>query len=249
MRSADSSKVSPACRCTPPSPPVANTPIPAPAASSAVLETVVAPLRPSAAATGRSRTPSLARLGVGADPVDLVGGQPDVRHAVQDGDRRRHRAAGPDGGLHLVGRRAVVRPGQPVREQGALQRDDRPAGAECVGDLGGDRTGRREAGGVGVHPVIMEGGRRSRRPVRSPSQGAHMSSSDILERPDVRDADTGNANEVFHYVKKNKIAESAVMGTMVEALCGEVFPVTKSPKPGSPVCPACKEIYEQLKRN
>ena len=72
--------------------------------------------------------------------------------------------------------------------------------------------------------------------------------NDILERPDVRDADTGNANEVFHYVRKNKIAESAVMGTMVEALCGEVFPVTKSPKPGSPVCPACKEVYEQLKK-
>jgi hypothetical protein len=79
-------------------------------------------------------------------------------------------------------------------------------------------------------------------------QGARMTSSDILERPDVRDADTDNANEVFHYVRKNKVAESAVMGTLVEALCGEVFPVTKSPKPGSPVCPACKEIYEQLKK-
>jgi hypothetical protein len=76
-----------------------------------------------------------------------------------------------------------------------------------------------------------------------------VSSSDILERPDVRDSDTGNANEVFHYVKKNKIAESAVMGTMVEALCGEVFPVTKSPKPGSPVCPACQEIYNSLKKD
>ena len=40
-----------------------------------------------------------------------------------------------------------------------------------------------------------------------------VSQSDILERPDVREGDTGNANEVFHYVKKNKIAESAVMGT------------------------------------
>jgi hypothetical protein len=69
-----------------------------------------------------------------------------------------------------------------------------------------------------------------------------VSQSDILERPDVREGDTGNANEVFHYVKKNKIAESAVMGTLVEALCGEVFPVTKAPKPGSPVCPACKEV-------
>ena len=74
-----------------------------------------------------------------------------------------------------------------------------------------------------------------------------MSSSDILERPDVRDADTGSANEVFHYVKKNKIAESAVMGTHVVALCGEVFPVTKSAKPGSPVCADCKRIYESLK--
>ena len=74
-----------------------------------------------------------------------------------------------------------------------------------------------------------------------------MSSSDILERPDVRDADTGNANEVFHYVKKNKIAESAVMGNFVVALCGEVFPVTKSPKPGSPVCPDCKKIFDGLR--
>jgi hypothetical protein len=78
--------------------------------------------------------------------------------------------------------------------------------------------------------------------------GSMTSSTDILERPDVRDADTDQPPEMFHYVRKNKIAESAVMGTMVEALCGEVFPVTKSPKPGSPVCPACKEIYEQLKK-
>lgn len=65
-----------------------------------------------------------------------------------------------------------------------------------------------------------------------------------LEDPQLQDADTGS--EVFHYVRKAKIAESAVMGNMVEALCGEVFPVTKTPKPGSPVCPACKEIYESL---
>jgi formylmethanofuran dehydrogenase subunit E len=79
-----------------------------------------------------------------------------------------------------------------------------------------------------------------------PSGGA-MTSTDILEKPDVRDADTEQPPEMFHYVKKNKIVESAVMGTMVQALCGEVFPVTKTPKPGSPVCPACKEIYESLK--
>ena len=74
-------------------------------------------------------------------------------------------------------------------------------------------------------------------------------STDILERPDVRDSDTDKNDEVFHYVRKNKIAESAVMGTLVEALCGEVFPVTKAPKPGSPVCPKCQEIYEQLRKD
>jgi hypothetical protein len=67
---------------------------------------------------------------------------------------------------------------------------------------------------------------------------------ETLESPKTADADTGN--ELFHYVRKAKIAESAVMGTMVEALCGEIFPVTKVPKPGSPVCPACKEIYDNV---
>jgi hypothetical protein len=69
-------------------------------------------------------------------------------------------------------------------------------------------------------------------------------STQTLDAPKTSDADTGD--RVFHYVKKNKVAESAVLGTMVEALCGEVFPVTRSPKPGSPVCQTCKEIYESL---
>lgn len=69
-------------------------------------------------------------------------------------------------------------------------------------------------------------------------------STQTLDAPQTADADTGS--EVFHYVKKTKIAESAVMGTMVQALCGEVFPVTKTPKPGSPVCAQCKEIYESI---
>ncbi|HEY3715225.1 MAG TPA: DUF3039 domain-containing protein [Jatrophihabitantaceae bacterium] len=71
-----------------------------------------------------------------------------------------------------------------------------------------------------------------------------MTTTQTLEQPRTSDADTGN--ELFHYVRKAKIAESAVMGTMVQALCGEVFPVTRVPKPGSPVCPQCKEIYESL---
>ena len=71
-----------------------------------------------------------------------------------------------------------------------------------------------------------------------------VTSTETLESPKTSDADTGD--ELFHYVRKAKIAESAVMGTFVQALCGEVFPVTKAPKPGSPVCPRCKEIYDSL---
>lgn len=69
-------------------------------------------------------------------------------------------------------------------------------------------------------------------------------STDVLEKP--VESTTDDAPEKFHYVKKNKIAESAVMGTHVVALCGEVFPVTKSAKPGSPVCPDCERIYKSL---
>ena len=45
-------------------------------------------------------------------------------------------------------------------------------------------------------------------------------STQVLESPSTSDTDTGP--EMFHYVRKNKIAESAVMGTFVEALCGHI---------------------------
>jgi hypothetical protein len=69
-------------------------------------------------------------------------------------------------------------------------------------------------------------------------------SNEILERPETREAETSKGPEMFHYVDKDKMVESAVIGTFVEAICGAKFPVTKVPKPGSPVCPACKDIYD-----
>jgi hypothetical protein len=69
---------------------------------------------------------------------------------------------------------------------------------------------------------------------------------DVETRPQGTDSTGNDEPTMFHYVRKNKIAESAVLGNLVEALCGEKFPVTKSPKPGSPVCPDCKKIYESL---
>ncbi len=75
-------------------------------------------------------------------------------------------------------------------------------------------------------------------------------STATLERPDVRtDEQTDDDTpKFFHYVKKDKIVESAVMGNMVVALCGETFPVTKQARPGSPVCPKCEEIYQSLRK-
>ena len=76
-------------------------------------------------------------------------------------------------------------------------------------------------------------------------------STDTLVRPDTTTDESTDSDtpKFFHYVKKDRIAESAVMGTHVVALCGEVFPVTRSAKPGSPVCPDCKRIYEMMKKD
>lgn len=75
-------------------------------------------------------------------------------------------------------------------------------------------------------------------------------STTTIERPDVHTDEQTNDDtpKFFHYVKKNQIVESAVMGKFVVALCGETFPVTKQAKPGSPVCPDCEQIYKGLRK-
>jgi hypothetical protein len=69
---------------------------------------------------------------------------------------------------------------------------------------------------------------------------------EVDTRPDGTDSTGDDTPKMFHYVRKSKITESAVLGNLVVALCGETFPVTRSPKPGSPVCPDCKKIYESM---
>ena len=76
--------------------------------------------------------------------------------------------------------------------------------------------------------------------------------TDTIERTETGERtedETGrDIPKYFHYVRKDKIVESAVMGNYVVALCGEVFPVTRSPKPGSPVCPDCERIHAQMRQ-
>jgi hypothetical protein len=68
----------------------------------------------------------------------------------------------------------------------------------------------------------------------------------ILEdRPQTQDAEPGDHERFAHYVRKEKILESALGGTAVVALCGKVWVPSRDPQ-RFPVCPECKEIYESL---
>ncbi|MDQ1641549.1 MAG: hypothetical protein QOJ90_900 [Actinomycetota bacterium] len=55
----------------------------------------------------------------------------------------------------------------------------------------------------------------------------------------------GDHERFAHYVRKEKILESAVSGDPVIALCGKVWVPGRDPQ-RFPVCPACKEIYGQI---
>ncbi|MDR1392645.1 MAG: DUF3039 domain-containing protein [Bifidobacteriaceae bacterium] len=57
--------------------------------------------------------------------------------------------------------------------------------------------------------------------------------------------DEGDHERFAHYVRQDRIAASAVSGKPVIALCGKVWVPRRDPSK-YPICPACKEIYEQL---
>ncbi len=70
-------------------------------------------------------------------------------------------------------------------------------------------------------------------------------STDLLARP-VLEEDDGGHDRFSHYVKKEKIVESAVTGKSVRALCGKKWIPSHDPEK-YPICPTCKEIYAGLK--
>lgn len=57
--------------------------------------------------------------------------------------------------------------------------------------------------------------------------------------------DDGDHERFSHYVRKEKILESAVTGAPVKALCGKVWVPSRDPEK-FPVCPECEEIYRNL---
>lgn len=59
--------------------------------------------------------------------------------------------------------------------------------------------------------------------------------------------DDGDHERFAHYVEKDKIVESAVMGTPVKALCGKTWVPNRDPSK-FPVCPECQEIINGMPR-
>jgi hypothetical protein len=73
-------------------------------------------------------------------------------------------------------------------------------------------------------------------------------STATIEREEVREElqEPGDHERFSHYVRKEKILESALSGEPVVALCGKIWVPGRDPQK-FPVCPICKEIYDGLR--
>jgi hypothetical protein len=70
--------------------------------------------------------------------------------------------------------------------------------------------------------------------------------TDVREDQRTVPTDDGDHERFSHYVEKDKLTEAMVMGTPVRALCGKVWVPSRAPEK-FPVCPDCKDIWENLK--
>jgi len=78
-----------------------------------------------------------------------------------------------------------------------------------------------------------------------PGGGTSTLDRELEELLEKEQLDEGDHDRFAHYVRKEKIVESAVTGKPVIALCGKVWVPGRDPSK-FPVCPSCKEIYESL---
>ena len=62
----------------------------------------------------------------------------------------------------------------------------------------------------------------------------------LLEREETQLSEPGDHERFSHYVRKEKILESALTGEPVRALCGKMWVPGRDPQK-FPVCPQCKE--------
>lgn len=81
----------------------------------------------------------------------------------------------------------------------------------------------------------------------APAGGTDVLDRELEKLLEDQQLDEGDHERFSHYVKKDKILESAVSGAPVKALCGKIWTPGRDPEK-FPVCPECKEIYESLKK-
>ncbi|TQK77288.1 DUF3039 family protein [Rarobacter incanus] len=73
------------------------------------------------------------------------------------------------------------------------------------------------------------------------------SATAVLDRQEqTQEVEPGDHERFSHYVRKEKILESALSGKPVVALCGKIWVPGRDPKK-FPVCPICDEIYKGLR--
>jgi hypothetical protein len=80
----------------------------------------------------------------------------------------------------------------------------------------------------------------------APEPGRTLVEERVEERTDWR-VEEGDHERFSHYADASKITEAMVLGTPVRALCGKVWVPSRDPQ-RFPICPECKEIYEDDKR-
>ncbi|MCI1676360.1 MAG: DUF3039 domain-containing protein [Ancrocorticia sp.] len=89
-------------------------------------------------------------------------------------------------------------------------------------------------------------------PPRAPAapsgpETAPASGTELLERTEEQRS-PGDEERYAHYVRKERITESAILGKPVVALCGKVWTPSRNPD-RYPICPVCKEIFEKMGNN
>ncbi|MFL6101280.1 MAG: DUF3039 domain-containing protein [Actinomycetales bacterium] len=88
-----------------------------------------------------------------------------------------------------------------------------------------------------------------RQPAAEPEPLPSQTTTTVLERELVEErqlSEPGDHERFAHYVRKEKILESALTGDPVVALCGKVWLPSRNPD-RFPVCPVCKEIHQNLR--
>lgn len=85
-------------------------------------------------------------------------------------------------------------------------------------------------------------------PVENPDEGGvstlDREFEELLREENI---EPGDHERFSHYVRKDKIMESAITGKPVRALCGKKWIPGRDPEK-FPMCPRCKEVYESFQR-